>query len=370
MTSKKGILLGALLGSAALTGIVGAAQAHDFRHYFNRYVVYAKNGAELAAGIEKANARSSIKYITCIRRDGCDHKGSLPTYTGSQRLKIDGNGSTIVADSSDDVFASVGGGSLGLMRLNFQGGLSGIYVEVPSDQERTQDVALWRVSVKGAALHGLFINDENSAPAGVRVALISSRFSENGFEADSQNGVNVVESGNGDVTARLYYSSFNENGADGFGIGESGDGDVSVRVVKSRFRGNGANPANPSDPDDGLDIDETGNGNVRLSVAYSHFTENYDDGVDIDERDEGHLESRLYRVRANDNGDQGMTFDERAGGDFSVTVKQSQVVDNDLGSQEYDIRAEQSGDGNGNLTLENTETGNIARSGVVVTVVP
>ena len=368
MKSKKGIFAGALLGGLGLIATMAAAHA---RHYSN-YIVYVRSGAELAAAIEKANANSEVRYIKCIAYRGCSVKGSLPDYTGRQRLKIDGYGSTIDASGSTDrdAFAAVGGGSLRLIRLKFVGGMSGIYVEVPADRQGTQQLELWRVSVEGAALHGVFLNDANKAPAGVRLAVYASRFLENGFKDDSQNGIHVIETGDGRVAARALYSSFERNGADGLGIHESGDGGVALMVAKSRFEGNGENPVNPKDRDDGLDIDENGNGDVWLMVYRSRFNENFDDGVDIDERDEGSIFSLLNHIEANDNGDQGLTYDEQDGGNHIVRVKDSQVENNDVGSQEIDIIAAQDGGGTGTLTLENVAVGNIASAGVEVIVLP
>ena len=368
MQSKKGILASALLGGLALVAMTSSASAT----YYSKYVVYARNGAELAAGIKKANENSYIKYIKCIYYRGCGLKGSLPTYTGSQRLKIDGNGSTIDAsDTTDqDAFSATGGGSLKLVRLHFRGGLSGIYVEVPSDRSGDQRIDLWRVSVKGAALHGVHLNDGNGSPAGLKVGLYASHFADNGFEEGDQHGVQIEETGDGRVTVRALYTSFKDNSGDGMTVSEGGKGSVGMIVAKSRFEGNGDNPANPGDPEDGLDVDESGAGDVWLTVYRSRFSQNMDDGVDIDERDDGNIYSRLSQIRANENGDQGLTYDERGAGDHTVKVKDSQVENNDQGSQEIDIRAEQSESGAGTLTLENVAVGKVSTTGVELVVVP
>ena len=166
MQLRKGIVIGAALSGFALMATMAEAKAY-YGYHHGHGVVYANSGEELAAQIVKANSDSDIKTIRCAYYQACNVKGTLPGYTGSQRLKIDGNSSTIDASgiTDTDAFASTGGGSLRLMRLKFIGGMTGIYVEVPADQTGTLRVALWRVSVSEAALHGVFINDGNNSAA-------------------------------------------------------------------------------------------------------------------------------------------------------------------------------------------------------------
>jgi hypothetical protein len=287
-------------------------------------------------------------------------------------LKTDGEGSTIDAiDAIDasgitdtDVFASTGGGRLKLMRLNFIGGMSGIYVEVPADKTNNQRVELYRVSVRDAQLHGVHISDAANAEAGVRLVVHSSEFVGNGLGADSQDGIFVNETGAGRVTARILKSLFSGNGSDGLSLDEQGAGGIVLWVARSRFIENGPNPANPSDLDDGLDIDETGDGDVWVMIHRSRFNGNFDDGIDLDERDGGTIYNLLNHLEAIGNHDQGVTIDERAGGDFFVTIENSTVIDNDAASQQIDIRARQDDDGTGSLTLKNVTHGDIALTGV------
>ena len=125
MHMKKGIVIGALASGLAL----GATAA-------NAATVEVANGTELAAAIVQANSDSSVTKILCATKNGCDVVGTLPTYTGSHALTIDGRFSTVDATgiTDQDAFASTGGGLLKLIRLTFVGGMSGVYVEVPADQ--------------------------------------------------------------------------------------------------------------------------------------------------------------------------------------------------------------------------------------------
>jgi hypothetical protein len=364
---KKGILIAALAGGVMLG--TTTAQAAD--------VVIAQNGQDLADWIKEANDKNQIGTIRCVGFNKCDLGSSdlgrtLPTYTGSQRLVIDGKGSTIDASGITDIdaFSSTGGGKLKLKRLNFLGGMSGIYVEVPADKKWLQQVVLQQVTVRDAALHGVFINDGAKSAAGVKLIIRASKFIGNGFGGGDQDGVRVDETGPGAVSVEVLGSVFRANGADGLSLDERGGGDVSVTLAGSKFLENGPNPVNPLDPDDGFDVDENGGGNVFLVITDSRFNKNYDDGIDVDERGPGSIYSDLDNVKASRNLDQGITYDERENGGVFATINDSSVVGNDVGSQNIDIRGKQSDNGSGTLTLDNVAVGNLSLSGVKLITLP
>jgi hypothetical protein len=363
MRIKKGIVIGALAGGLAL-GAATSAVAGD--------VVKVASGAELAAAIVSANSDPSIGTIKCLTEAGCNVTGTLPTYTGSQRLVIDGKFSTIDASgiTDTDVFASVGGGNLKLMRLTFIGGMTGIYVELPADKEGKQQVELHRVTVRDAALHGVYVNDATYSIAGIRLTVTSSKFLDNGFGDRDQHGINVQETSKGAILVSITGSLFRGNAGDGLLLNEKGGGKVDVTIVKSNFLENGTNPANAIDPEDGLDVDERGPGDVWLVVRESRFNKNFDDGIDIDERQGGTIFSNLDDVKATKNLDQGITFDERLDGDVFASINDSTVTGNDVGSQEIDLRGKQNDGGTGSLTLDNVALGQSALTGVELIMLP
>jgi hypothetical protein len=303
---------------------------------------------------------------------GCDFTGTLPAFTGTQALVINGRFSTIDASgiTDTDVFTATGGGNLKLQRLTIIGGMTGVYVEVPADKTGRLRVEFHRVTVRDADLHGVFVDDTNSSPASIRLIITSSSFLDNGFGADDQDGVRVNETGKGMIYASITGSYFKRNGSDGLSLDEMGGGNVSVTVDKSDFLSNGENPANLADPDDGLDVDERGGGDVWLTITGSRFNKNFDDGIDIDERNGGTIYSNLEDVKATKNLDQGITFDERLAGDVFASINNSTVTGNDKGSQNIDLRGEQSDDGDGTLTLENVTIGQSALTGVLLIVNP
>ena len=281
-------MISALAGGMTLGATV--AEAND--------VVKVASGDELAAAILAANADSSIRTIRCTVQGGCDFTGTLPTYTGSQRLIVDGHSSTIDASGITDVdaFSATGGGNVKLMRLTFIGGMSGVYVAVPADATGSQRVELQRVTVRDADLHGVYVDDSNFSNASVRVTIASSKFLDNGFGAQNQDGVRVNETSKGMLMARVTNSLFRGNASDGLSINERSGGNVSVTVSNSKFLSNGANPVLAIDPEDGLDIDEFGPGDVWLMVSNSRFNLNHDDGLDVDESNGGTIFSNLDTI--------------------------------------------------------------------------
>ena len=358
---KKGILIGALAGGLALGA--GTAQAGD--------VLLVASGEDLAAAIEAANSDSSIETIRCSSEAACDYVGTLPAYTGTHRLVVDGHYSTIDATgvSNEDIFTSVGGAPLKLMRLTFIGGKSGLYVEIPAEKTGSQRVELKRMVMRDAAWHAVYINDVDYSVASVRLTIDTSRFLDNGFAEKNKEGIRVRETSKGMIMANITNSTFRGNSGDGLSLNEKGGGRVFVTMDNTDFIENGSNPLSLYDLEDGFDVDEFGPGDVWLTVTNSRFNKNFDDGVDIDERQGGSIYATFDGVFATKNLDQGMTFDERLKGDFVVDVSHSTISGND-GAKSIDLYGSQSDIGDGSLTLNDVTINNWSLSGVLLTVTP
>ena len=88
---KTSLLIAAATAAVAFGGALAQAAT-----------VTANDGADLAAKIVLANSDSDINVIRCVSFRACDVTGTLPTFTGSQRLVINGRGSTIDASGIDD----------------------------------------------------------------------------------------------------------------------------------------------------------------------------------------------------------------------------------------------------------------------------
>ena len=356
-------LWGGVLASA-LAMAATTAEAGD--------VVLVNSGAELKAAIVQANSDPSIETIKCAEAGACNVFGTLPTYTGSHRLTIDGKFSRVNAlgITDTDAFAATGGGILKLMRLTIKGGLSGVYVEVPADKSGTQRVELQRVVVRDAHLHGVLVDDSAASDASIRLIVGASKFIDNGYGGDGFDGIFVDEKGIGEIVAKVTGSRFLRNASDGLSLDEEDDGDVTLTVTRGYFLENGSNPADLSDPDDGVDVDEGGLGDVWVVMSDSRANKNHDDGIDLDERDEGSLFSNMDEIKANKNLDQGVVVDERLAGDIFATINNSNVSGNDAESQGYDIRGDQLDEGNGTLTVENVVMGGSILHGVQLITLP
>ncbi|HMB75951.1 MAG TPA: hypothetical protein VKN76_06100, partial [Kiloniellaceae bacterium] len=226
------------------------------------------------------------------------------------------------------------------------------------------------VKVTDTILHGAFVSDPNSAPAGIYVEVYKSSFNDNGVDEADQDGFFVEETGSGTVEGEVTSSYFLRNGSDGFGISEEGGGKVLLSVVDTNFRENGENIAKPGDPDDGLDIDEGAFGDVEVTIVDSFFKINFDDGIDLDERGGGNLVLEVTNTVSTRNSDQGVAVDERGDGDLVVDLIDSQVRYNDKGSQGYDLRAEQFDAGTGTVTSDNTDLGGTTLHNTTLVIVP
>ena len=114
------------------------------------------------------------------------------------------------------------------------------------------------------------------------------------------------------------------------------------------------------DLDDGFDIDEDGNGDLRVKIESSSANENFDEGFDFDEAGNGVLDATFKSVNANKNVNEGLKCSSEGEGDnndVSVKVIDSTVNDNKDDGMQFE--AEEDGVGIITVVIENTvSTGN------------
>lgn len=290
--------------------------------------------AEFLDAIDDANSDSSIDAI--IIEEGTDIElTGTATYSGSQALTIDGNGTTIEPSAGNEgvfaLFASTGDADLTIEELTFEDGRNGILVEVSSAATGDVSVTLENVTVTGSAEHGVHVSDHGSE-AGINLEVSGGSFTDNGTgEGVSDfDGIRVDEAGAGDIIANVSDTTIDDNGGDGLELDERGDGDVELVLSGSTLNGNGFQ--DEDDLDDGLDIDEAGAGDIRLIITDSEVNDNGDEGLDIDEADEGSIDISLEGVDANGNEDEGIKVSEGDGG--SIVASLVDVKSNDGKSQE------------------------------------
>lgn len=132
---------------------------------------------------------------------------------------------------------------------------------------------------------------------------------------------------------------------DGIDIDEAGDGDLRVAITDSEIRGN---------LDEGVDLDEEDDGTAAVAFVRSNAVNNTDDGFRTSESGPGDLFGLLYSVTAKRNGGNGARFDEADEGTVAVEVNQTETENNDDGDA-TGLRVTQGGSGSGNLTVRGSK---------------
>jgi len=307
-----------------------------------------------------------------------------------------------------------------------------------------EDVAISGVAYHGVHVSDCDLADDcgggsggggDGAPASIVVQLANVEIRNVGTGTFDADGIRVDERGDGDIHYSASRSTFRDIGADGVELDEGDAGDVVATVIANRFLDNGSycdpevlSPSLPSGPegefedgemseadvpanvagsaddrcfereiliydtgfvesyqividlDDGIDIDEAGEGDLRLVMLDSEIRGNLDEGVDLDEEDAGNavvsyirstaekntddgfrisesgsgdLIGTVFAVTATDNGGYGIRFDQDGAGDVSVDVYKTETSNNDDGD-ETGLRVGQTGAGTGTLTVNDS----------------
>ena len=133
--------------------------------------------------------------------------------------------------------------------------------------------------------------------------------------------------------------------------------------------------------DDGIDIDEAGDGGLRVTMINSEILRNHDEGVDLDEEDAGdafvtflrstaegntddgfrtsesgpgNLSGSIHTVTAKDNGGNGARFNEAGEGTVSVEAIRVMTANNDDGD-ETGLRVTKQGSSEGMLVVRESD---------------
>ena len=342
----------------------------------SRGTIQVVNGKDDGAGsfrdaVEQANKNSRIKKIEFVDEFEIDVESKIE-YTGTQRLKITGWGSTLKGDceSDYDLFESSGGANIEIFDLIFEdGGARGCVISIPSSATGRVNVKLDHCDIVGNKKFGLHIDDDNSS-AGVNLVMKYCLVEDNGKKAkpgeefDDQDGIRVDERGKGSIKAYFFYCDFIGNLYDGVELDESGDGDAISDAIDCRFDENGfgsiVDSAGEDDPEDGFDIDEAGPGKLDAYFFCCTANDNDDEGIDLDEDDAGDLKAVIIGCDVNGNADEGIKFTESendvkdGGGDVKFRIVRT--VTNDNGGD--GIKAEEFGDGDNIGRLVKVEVDN------------
>lgn len=286
--------------------------------------------------VEQANLDADIDRIAFHPSVNTVELESSVEFTGSQDLTIGGRGALLTTTAATagtfDLFISSGDANLKIRDIEFAGGAKGFFAPISANASGDISFLFNRVSVQDNGLFGLHIDDQtNGSDASLKVKIFNSDVQGNGTGALDFDGVRVDEGGLGDIHARVINTIVNENGGDGLELDERGEGGVRMLTRGSSYNGNGF--FDEADLDDGLDIDEADNGGLWFRAVDSTFSGNFDEGLDLDEEQGGNVYINLFKVEANDNVDEGIKVDEKfdddgINSDGNLVARLRQVVAN------------------------------------------
>lgn len=338
-------------------------------------VALVSSSADSGPGtLRDAAGRSGVTTIIFRRGLGPIQLQSPVVFT-QKGLRIDGNGATIdgsgvaytpepavtgAADPGPSALQFTGGGDVAVADLRVMNSTGhGIYVPIPSNASGRVDVFLTRVVLEGNGLSGLWIDDQIAdSDASVTARLNHVDVLGNGFRADvfDYDGVRVNEGGAGTLRIELNRVNALENAGDGVEVDETGDGDVWMWSRLSRYDDNGTQPQNTDDLEDGLDADEAGPGSIIAYVQGGTMNGNRDEGFDLDEEGTGDIRAVVIGVTLRGNGDENVSYTEdeaeEAGGDV-IHVFHDVVSEASEGGD--GIKLEEFGPGDLKGTMSNME---------------
>ncbi|MGB5735109.1 MAG: hypothetical protein WBM40_11780 [Thiohalocapsa sp.] len=355
----------------------------------------------LASGADTIYIRPAVGRISI---------DSTLSYEGTIPLRIVGGSVTIEGTDDFTLLQVSNGADLTIRNLHFVGigGFSveaqstgrgkGIFIDVPEDRTGVVTLKLINVSVSDVAYHGIHVSDcdvgdacgsgeeflGTGSPAGVDLKFRGVGVYDVGYGVFDADGVRVDERDAGGITMSTFRSEFIGAGADGIELDENGEGDVVVSTSNTRYIDNGGycDPIDPESPpylddlcvedddgdlvldlDDALDIDEGGDGSIRLTGRKISLDGNYDEGLDLDESGDGDIQLNLVRVDGELNNDEAIKASEEDAGDLiaklrDVTVLQS--LNND------GIEFEETGNGDVIANLRATEARRNDGSGIEI----
>jgi hypothetical protein len=347
--------------------------------------IFVVNANDLGPGsfrhaIDLANTNAAIKRVQFLRKFTVALQHTV-YFNGLQDLTIEGLFSTLdAAGAGGDAFVANSAGNLTVSNLTVRKATGeGLEVQVPPGSIGTVRVALFNVAIENNLGHGVLVNDQtdpgdtsnqNGSDASVDVVILGSRFEGNGFSAVDRDGLRVNEGGIGDLSIAIKFSTAKANGADGIEVDERGDGNVRVEMFGSGVHGNGSFTS--ADFDDGFDIDEQGAGDVLGHVFFSSANDNFEEGFDFNENDGGDLRVDMLLVEASRNSEEGIDFEEddevdntgSGGGD--LVTKMDLVKANGNKGGDAGVKIRERGDGSVDATLRNIETSNNLTRGIQV----
>ena len=115
---------------------------------------------------------------------------------------------------------------------------------------------------------------------------------------------------------------------EGIKVDELLGGNIRVAIAQSMV--------NDSDSQQGIEIVESGTGNLEFDIEDSDVRSNDNDGIALTEESEGSLRASLLLTEVMENGDHAVTAEQEAPGVGALTATDSDLTDNDDTSLDLD----------------------------------
>ena len=329
----------------------------------------------LRAALETASSDPEVNSIQVTAGVGTVTLTGSLEYTGSQALRIVGNG--VVLDGSGcacDVLVSTGGADLDLFDVTLKEGNHGLRMQVPEGTTDEVSLRLVRVTTEDNQGHGIYVSEAGSGTAaGLRVEFVTVTARRNGFAEGTEDldGIRVDEAGDGTLTFLAGNVEATENAGDGVELNEAGNGHLVADVQDSSFDDNGEQPQSPSAPEDGFDAGEAGAGSLDVRLLSSTANGNHEQGVELTESGAGDLRATLTGLQASENGGDNLqlTEDEDARGGSvpgagGITATLSDVTAQD--AEDDGAQIEELGAGDVNAQIQDADFSDNAGDGLTV----
>ncbi|MBK8006593.1 MAG: hypothetical protein IPK12_22605 [Gemmatimonadetes bacterium] len=204
--------------------------------------------------------------------------------------------------------------------------------------------------------------------AGLVVRVTRGRYEGNGLTLIDQDGIRINEGGDGSLVARIRGTRVAGNGGDGIELDERGLGNADFRLEDSKLLQNGS--FDPSDYDDGIDVDESGAGDVLGQVVNAEASGNYEQGFDLNENDAGNMDVTMQGVVANDNAEEGIEFEEdddfAGGGDIRARLTGITALRNGANDGDAGLKLREKGAGNLGGRIANVTASDNLIGGILV----
>lgn len=189
---------------------------------------------------------------------------------------------------------------------------------------------------------------EAGSAASLLVEVTDSRFERNGFAVIDSDGLRVNEGGEGSLEADIRGTRFANNGADGLELDEREAGDAKFALRHTTLIGNGS--FSSEDFDDGIDVDESGDGDLIGRFNHVAANKNFEQGVDLNENGLGDLRVSMADVSAAENSEEGIEFEEdddvAGGGDIEAELVRVTARRNGAAGGDAGLKLREKGDGN------------------------